>query len=354
MGYSQGQTIAIAIVFLVLPTSIVGLRIWAKTMSRKGLGWDDFLILLALTTLIGSCIVQLIAAIDGQLGQHQTDEPNGMPILNDPRFLRYEMCKFALQMLTYAGYGFAKASILVLYMRIFDVRAFRIRAKILLAVVTAWTVSFFFASLFQCYPITPLIEQFYDRKCVNTTPLWYTGSSTDIILDCLILGLPIPMVIKLHLPWKQRICVLCMLLLGALATGSSVARLVVYVQVGSVLAVHFNDETYYTTPVFIWSVIELALAVISACLPTLRPIYLRYGTYPRTQESGVKEYKSFGSSGYGRHPYGRSGSRSDDYEIPVLTNMEPAVLTHIKGSGAENSELAQEGAIMVHQSIERV
>ncbi len=119
-------------------------------------------------------------------------------------------------MLTYAGYGLAKASILVLYMRIFDVRAFRIRAKILLAIVIAWTISFFFASLFQCYPITPLVEQFYGRKCVNTIPLWYTGSSTDIFLDCLILAMPIPMVIKLQLPWKQRLGVLCMLLLGAL------------------------------------------------------------------------------------------------------------------------------------------
>ncbi len=110
----------------------------------------------------------------------------------------------------------------------------------------------------------------------------------------------------------------------------------------------------YTTPVFIWSVIELALAVVSACLPTLRPIYLRYMTNPRTPESGVKEYKSFGSSGYGRHPYGRSGSKSDDYEIPVLTNMEAAVLTNIKGSDAENPDLPQEGAIVVHQSIEHV
>lgn len=354
MGYSRGQTIAIAVIFMVLPTSVVGLRIWAKTMSRRGFGWDDYLIVLALATTIGSCVVQLIAAIDGQLGQHQTDAPNGMPILNDPRFLRYETCKFALQMLTYSGYGLAKASILVLYMRIFDVRAFRIRAKILLVVVTAWTISFFFASLFQCYPITPLIEPFYGKKCVNAIPLWYVGSSTDILLDCLILALPIPMVLKLQLPQKQKIGVICMLLLGALATASSVARLVVYVQVGNILAVHFNDETYYTSPVFIWSVIELALGVISACLPTLRPIFLRYKTKPNSQESGVSAYKSFGSFRYGRHPYGRSASRSDDYEIPVLKALEPAVHTHIKGPDAENPELPEVGVIMVHQNIEHV
>lgn len=31
-----------------------------------------------------------LAAIDGQLGQHQTVAPDGMPILDDPRFLLYE------------------------------------------------------------------------------------------------------------------------------------------------------------------------------------------------------------------------------------------------------------------------
>ena len=119
-------------------------------------------------------------------------------------------------MLTYAGYGFAKASILVLYMRIFNVKKFRIWPIIMLGVVGAWTVAFFFASLFQCYPITPLIEPFYGNKCVNTVPLWYTGGSTDIALDCIILAMPVPMVMKLQLPPKQKIGVICMFLTGTL------------------------------------------------------------------------------------------------------------------------------------------
>ena len=52
MDYSQGQMIALGVVFLVLPTIAVGLRIWAKTISRKGLASDDYLILLALVSEI--------------------------------------------------------------------------------------------------------------------------------------------------------------------------------------------------------------------------------------------------------------------------------------------------------------
>ena len=119
-------------------------------------------------------------------------------------------------MLTYSGYGLAKASILVFYMRIFDVPAFRFRAKITLAIVVAWAISFFFASLFQCYPVTPLIEPFYGNHCVNTIPLWYVGGCTDIVLDFLILAMPVPMVLKLQLPWRQKLGILCTFLLGAL------------------------------------------------------------------------------------------------------------------------------------------
>ena len=119
-------------------------------------------------------------------------------------------------MLTYAGYGFAKASILVLYMRIFNVRSFRIWPMSFLVIVAAWTVSFFFASLFQCYPITPLIEPFYKHNCVNTVPLWYAGGISDIILDAIILAMPVPMVLRLQLPQKQKIGVICMFLTGAL------------------------------------------------------------------------------------------------------------------------------------------
>ena len=48
MYSSRGETIAIAVIFTILPTAFVSLRVWAKTMGRAGLGWDDYLIFLAL------------------------------------------------------------------------------------------------------------------------------------------------------------------------------------------------------------------------------------------------------------------------------------------------------------------
>ena len=105
--FSKSQMIGIGISFLILPIAAVGVRIWAKTLSRKGITLDDYLIFAALVSTqnprslafgahyyepiaIACCVTQLVAAIDGKLGQHQTDGPNGQPILDDPNFLIYE------------------------------------------------------------------------------------------------------------------------------------------------------------------------------------------------------------------------------------------------------------------------
>lgn len=55
----------------------------------------------------------------------------------------------------------------------------------------------------------------------------------------------------------------------------------------------------YTAPVFYWTNIELSMAVVCACLPTLRPIWFHF--YPKAELSGNKSYE------YG---YGANASRS--------------------------------------------
>ena len=46
--YTQGLMIGLGITFIVLPAIAVALRTWAKLLSRKGLGSDDYLIFCAL------------------------------------------------------------------------------------------------------------------------------------------------------------------------------------------------------------------------------------------------------------------------------------------------------------------
>ena len=51
-SYSKDQMIGLGIAFIVIPIIFVGLRVWAKTLCRKGLAWDDYLAFAALVSLI--------------------------------------------------------------------------------------------------------------------------------------------------------------------------------------------------------------------------------------------------------------------------------------------------------------
>jgi len=118
-------------------------------------------------------------------------------------------------MLSVIGLGLTKSSILFFYMRIFATSSFRLAGRILVGIVIAWTIAFFFTNLFTCVPVTALVEQFYGNKCINTIPMWYSESATDIALDLTILSMPIQPVMNLHLPLNQKIAVMGIFLLGA-------------------------------------------------------------------------------------------------------------------------------------------
>ncbi len=86
----------------------------------------------------------------------------------------------------------------------------------MLAIVTGWTIAFFFSNLFTCYPITPLVEAFYGNKCIDGVAMWYASCVSDFSIDLIILTMPIPMVLRLQLPLQQRFAVMGMFLLGTL------------------------------------------------------------------------------------------------------------------------------------------
>ncbi|KAI1091711.1 hypothetical protein F5B19DRAFT_457258 [Rostrohypoxylon terebratum] len=315
-NYSQSQMIGLGVAFLILPIVCVALRLWAKALG-KGIKLDDWLVVAGAAVSVGCCVVQLVAAIDGQLGQHQTVGPDGQPLLDDPRFVIYEKCKLAVNILSTVGLGFVKSSILVFYMNIFYGKPFKIASQVVLGLVVSWTVSFFFANLFTCFPITPFIEAFYHNKCVDGLALWYGMAISDILIDVVILVMPIPMVFQLQLPLKQKLGVLVMFLLGATVCAFSLTRALIYVHVGERLTLHFNDETYYTSPVFFWAVIELSTAVLSACLPTYRPIWLLMRGRPvRQKHQGSYFSHQPGSSGISRtarsYPLGSVSDYKDD------------------------------------------
>ena len=130
--------------------------------------------------------------------------------------------------------------------------------------------------IFQCTPIASQWNNLEIRNqgnCVAQKPFYYANSITDLILDIFILALPLPMVARLKLPLTQKFAVGGMLLLGVLVCISSAMRLGVFLKFAPEIPKHIEDITYYQAPLGYWSLIEGSLSVVSACLPTLRPLF---------------------------------------------------------------------------------
>jgi hypothetical protein len=93
--------------------------------------------------------------------------------------------------------GPTKLSVLLFYRRIFaknGARWFDILSMVMIFVVTGWTISFFFANLFECTPIESLwtLKPSDKRHCIQQLKMFLAQAYADVVTDGIIICLPIP------------------------------------------------------------------------------------------------------------------------------------------------------------------
>ena len=103
-----------------------------------------------------------------------------------------------------------KMSILMLYLRIFIQRWFRITCYVLLVIITSYMVAAFFASVFQCTPVARAWNKAIPGSCINITTNWYANAGFSIATDIIILTLP------MYPLYKSKIILMIVFALGAL------------------------------------------------------------------------------------------------------------------------------------------
>jgi hypothetical protein len=227
---------------------------------------------------VGQGVTLVIVTLDGALGRHTEFDAHGRPT---PDFVDrlniYKEGLFYLTLVTFPALAFVKVSILCFYRRIFRGKVFSILTTALLAIVVAWGIAFFFAFLFHCHPIhlawtgTPGVK----KGCFYPIPLYYAHAISDTLLDTAIWSIPIPLVWKLVMPTRQKVAVSGIFLLGAFVLGISIARCVFFFETGRGQGSGVNpaDVTYNAAPTLYWTFLESSIAVICACLPTLRILF---------------------------------------------------------------------------------
>ncbi|KAL2021314.1 hypothetical protein VTK56DRAFT_7285 [Thermocarpiscus australiensis] len=241
----------------------VALRFWCRRRAAGVRFWlDDWLVLVAC-----ACAVALSANmlwwIPRGLGRHvQTFGPN---VVRD-----FSIGLFVAE-LTYTGViVFVKFSILALYWRIFGgSTSIKLPICIMATVVFMWGVAVFLLTVLQCIPTRGIWDKTIEASCdVDSQKFLFAISIPNILIDVILLGMPTAYVIRLNLPRGQKSAVLSMFLLGGFVCIASIMRLVAVVTEKTDADISWNMINQGT-----WAVVEADFAVISACLPTLRPVW---------------------------------------------------------------------------------
>jgi hypothetical protein len=115
----------------------------------------------------------------------------------------------------------------------------------------------------------------FQAPFTNSYPAWSAA------MDFVLAALPWHVVMALNIKRKEKITIACGLSLGVLAGACSIVRTVELKSLSSM-----DNYVYDTAPMLLWSSSEVCLTIICACVPTLRPLYVRliHGSRNRSYE----------------------------------------------------------------------
>ncbi|KAI1204849.1 uncharacterized protein F4807DRAFT_454337 [Annulohypoxylon truncatum] len=240
----------------------VMLRFWCRRVKGSGLWLDDWLILVALGCSFGLMVNELWWMPRG-LGRHVWSF--------GPNVVEYFYIGLFIAELTYTGtIIFVKFSVLALYWRLFQNTSIKVPIGIIASAVLMWGTAVFFLTLLQCIPTRGFWDKSIEASCdVDSAKFLFAISIPNIAIDITLLALPIPYVTKLNLSRSQKRIIISLFLLGGFVCIASIMRLVAVVTQPS-----NEDITWNIINQSIWASVEAYFAIISACLPTMRPVWL--------------------------------------------------------------------------------
>lgn len=85
-----------------------------------------------------------------------------------------------------------------------------------MAIIMIAGLAMLFASIFSCQPIHKFWDLTAPGHCINLEAFWFSFSAFNIVTDIAVLILPIPVLVGLQLPKRQKISLIFVFALGSL------------------------------------------------------------------------------------------------------------------------------------------
>ncbi|KAE8447375.1 hypothetical protein EG329_010789 [Mollisiaceae sp. DMI_Dod_QoI] len=288
------QIAAVAILFLTLTWIFVGLRCYVRTVMMKSFGMDDWLAVAALVLFTLYCSF-VLKGVQYGTGQHFAN----LPPENIPIALKWWWCSELAYISSTAVF---KASICIFLFRICVTRSQIFTIWLVLGVVTAYSVFYFFLVIFQCSPVAYFWTQYLGASghCIHASAITgtsYAHSAVSCWADWTLGILPVFLVWNLSMNTRTKISVALILALGAFGSTATIVRIPFLKQLVQ------SDFLYSATDVAIWSTVEPGIGITTGAMATLRPLFRTF----------LSRSKLFGSSA-------RSGDKNSAWPLSGQAN----------------------------------
>lgn len=203
-----------------------------------------------------------------------------------------------------------KFSILTFYRVISSDRSYRIVVYAAMGVVAAFTIAMVLVNAFECPNpsdawSTEILAQ-GSGSCHNLHPIYYGQAAFNIFSDIFILLLPMPILRKLHMKSNKRIALIGIFSVGSMAVVASIVRIYAL----SVWSTRGSDVPYVGANILVWSQIEINVAIISASIPALKPLFKR--TFGGSTARGSNRYYYNYGRTFNRREHGQSFTYGTD------------------------------------------
>ncbi|KAI9710276.1 MAG: hypothetical protein M1820_002770 [Bogoriella megaspora] len=239
----------------------LGQRLYVKAIVRKSLSFDDGLLIIAwlFSIAIQALIVRAFAA--QYIGVHAWEIPF-------TKFQEYYVYSVYIHTIVYAPpTALTKLVLLFFYIQLQNrTQWFQWATYATMFINVGASTGIFFSSIFACRPIAKGWDlTITDGKCIDRPAMYEATAAFGVIVDCLIISIPIPMVIHLRMSRSKKAGLILMFVLGSVTVITSFVRLVLLVT-----EINDVDSTWVAGPINYWVTIEANLLIICASLPTIR------------------------------------------------------------------------------------
>ncbi|KAF2996152.1 hypothetical protein E8E14_000775 [Neopestalotiopsis sp. 37M] len=304
------QSYVLTVTFGVISAAAVLLRLTHRITVTRGMpSMDDWFILITLLSGIPSTIVNALLVIPSGLGRD-------IWTLTPTQITDFGMYFYVMAVLYFLQVTLLKMSLLFFYLKIFPEKGVRRLLWSTVGFNTGFGIFFVVLTIFQCQPISfywTKWDGLHSGKCLSISGIAWANAAVSIALDIWMLAIPLSQLRKLHLHWKKKIGVALMFIVGTFVTVVSILRLQ-----SLVLFVDSSNASWDFVGVSDWSVIEINVGIICACMPSLRLILVRIFPALGGSSNRSKNYYPTGSLNYakGRSRAGTGGQMPSNIQYP--------------------------------------